>query len=69
MKKVRPWCGIPSDRGRLKNRNRTSMVWPTFGPRMAKEQNSTLRPVFKEAGHLVVGVVIAERLHAATAAR
>ena len=24
MKKVRPWCGQPSDRGRLKNRNRNS---------------------------------------------
>jgi len=23
MEKVRPWCGQPSDRGRLKNRNRT----------------------------------------------
>jgi len=22
MEKVRPWCGQPSDRGRLKNRNR-----------------------------------------------
>ena len=24
MEKVRPWCGQPSDRGRLKNRNRTA---------------------------------------------
>jgi len=24
MEKVRPWCGQPSDRGRLKNRNRNS---------------------------------------------
>jgi len=23
MEKVRPWCGQPSDRGRLKNRNRS----------------------------------------------
>ena len=23
MEKVRPWCGQPSDRGRLRNRNRT----------------------------------------------
>ena len=23
MEKVRPWCGQPSDQGRLKNRNRT----------------------------------------------
>ena len=25
MEKVRPWCGQPSDRGRLKNRNRTRL--------------------------------------------
>ena len=24
MEKVRPWCGQPSDRGRLKNRNRST---------------------------------------------
>ena len=26
MEKVRPWCGQPSDRGRLKNRNRNSIA-------------------------------------------
>ena len=40
MEKVRPWCGQPSDRGRLKNRNRTTLtllagfqkgVWPALG--------------------------------------
>ena len=32
MAKVRPWCGQPSDRGRLKNRNRmTSSCWPLRG--------------------------------------
>ena len=25
MEKVRPWCGQPSDRGRLKNKNRTGL--------------------------------------------
>ena len=25
MEKVRPWCGQPSDRGRLRNRNRTDL--------------------------------------------
>ena len=27
MEKVRPWCGQPSDRGRLKNRNRIKPSW------------------------------------------
>jgi len=26
MEKVRPWCGQPSDRGRLKNRNRNRLL-------------------------------------------
>ena len=32
MEKVRPWCGQPSDRGRLKNRNthtRLTALWTT----------------------------------------
>jgi len=28
MEKVRPWCGQPSDRGRLKNRNRNRINYP-----------------------------------------
>jgi len=34
MEKVRPWCGQPSDRGRLKNRNRygPTRVVPDKGP-------------------------------------
>ena len=31
MEKVRPWCGQPSDRGRLKNRNRSGLsCWLAF---------------------------------------
>jgi len=30
MEKVRPWCGQPSDRGRLKNRTGVvTSLWPT----------------------------------------
>jgi len=34
MEKVRPWCGQPSDRGRLRNRNRYRLTWvvPERGP-------------------------------------
>ena len=32
MEKVRPWCGQPSDRGRLKNRNRLAYLPPAFAP-------------------------------------
>jgi len=35
MEKVRPWCGQPSDRGRLRNRTERGHIWPgptTFGP-------------------------------------
>ena len=31
MEKVRPWCGQPSDRGRLKEQNRTDADWPPTG--------------------------------------
>jgi len=27
MEKVRPWCGQPSDRGRLRNRTEQSATW------------------------------------------
>jgi len=27
MEKVRPWCGQPSDRGRLKNRTDQTVYW------------------------------------------
>ena len=27
IEKVRPWCGQPSGRGRLKNRTEQSLVW------------------------------------------
>ena len=27
MEKVRPWCCQPSDRGRLRNRNRNRLTW------------------------------------------
>ena len=30
MEKVRPWCGQPSDRGRLRNRNRNSIRATVF---------------------------------------
>ena len=30
MEKVRPWCGQPSDRGRLKNRNRNIQNYTSF---------------------------------------
>jgi len=28
MEKIRPWCGKPSDRGRLKNRTSVCEMWP-----------------------------------------
>ena len=31
MEQVRPWCGQPSDRGRLKNRN-NSLIYGQFHP-------------------------------------
>jgi len=45
MEKVRPWCGQPSDRGRLKNRNRPSVCeknhqfWSST-KKMHRERNS-----------------------------
>ena len=41
MEKVRPWCGQPSDRGRLKNR--TELPLPTAHPAIVQHRLSLLR--------------------------
>ena len=49
MEEVRPWCGQPSDRGRLNNRTvpnkKRRLRWERFaeneGFKTAKEQNGT----------------------------
>ena len=41
MEKVRPWCGQPSDRGRLKNRNRTYYFLLNLCPGAVKNVKST----------------------------
>jgi len=47
MEKVRPWCGQPSDRGRLKNRNRTVMTYKVrFYKKLAYGANSVMSDLF-----------------------
>jgi len=69
MEKVRPWCGQPSDRGRL--RNRTEQIWAEtlglcpFGGGRAVSPSSTMwpgpRPISMPSGiliHPAVGATI-----------
>ena len=51
MEKVRPWCGQPSDRGRLKNRTGTG----TGLPRLSRKRD-------RKTGVVVVVVVVDNRL-------
>jgi len=61
MKKVRPWCGQPSDRGRLKNNTEQSntkrgTAWQTT----PRKQNSALH-VFRAICNVTARHVLTER--------
>ena len=45
MYKVRPWCGQPSDRGRLKNRSDQMVTWTPVSPPPPERTSRSIQPV------------------------
>ena len=43
MEKVRPWCGQPSDRGRLKNRTEHDLLYILTDPEKCRRSQETMK--------------------------
>ena len=64
MENVRPWCGQPSDRGRLKNRTGSRSPFTFYGPRTSSQQARVQRLWLGETARLEGPKLVARRAQA-----